>query len=135
QAHGERHPEMQEVAIVFDGLKSELLMHMRKEEEILFPLIREMERTSRVPQFHCGSLGMPIGVMEAEHENAGRALETTRRLTNESAPPADACNKFLALLSSLEELETDMHEHVHKENSILFPAAQRLENALVASAQ
>jgi regulator of cell morphogenesis and NO signaling len=130
RGHGERHPEMLEVLGIFDGLKDEMMMHMRKEEEILFPLIREMERTSRPPHFHCGNLGMPIGAMEVEHETAGRALEAIRRLTNGFLPPAEACNTFRALLSALEELETDMHRHVHKENSILFPAAQRLEYEL-----
>jgi regulator of cell morphogenesis and NO signaling len=31
------------------------------------------------------------------------------------------------MLASLEELEADMHHHVHKENNILFPRAADLE--------
>jgi regulator of cell morphogenesis and NO signaling len=134
-AHGERHPELREVANVFDDLQSELLMHMRKEEEVLFPLIRQMEETDRVPSFHCGSLGMPISVMEHEHDNAGRALEDLRRLTGGHASPADACNTFRALLNALEDLEADMHQHVHKENNILFPAARACEERLTSGAR
>src|SRR5262249_50275658 len=118
---------MVEVAQVFAGLKDEMILHMHKEEAVLFPLIRELERTARRPEFHCGSLSAPIGMMEAEHDNAGRALERMRHLTNGYTPPADACNTFRALLAALQELELDMHEHVHKENSILFPSAQKCE--------
>ena len=130
RVHGERHPEMLQVAQVFQELKDEMMMHMHKEEEVLFPLIRKMEETSRRPQFHCGTLSMPIGVMEEEHENAGHALARMRELTHDYVPPADSCNTFRALLSTLEELESDMHEHVHKENNILFPAAQQRESEL-----
>ena len=34
------------------------------------------------------------------------------------------------LFDALEHLERDLHEHVHKENNILFPKAIRLERLL-----
>ena len=40
--HGESHPELIEVAILFSQVNDELLQHMKKEEEILFPAIKEL---------------------------------------------------------------------------------------------
>ena len=46
-----------------------------------------------------------------------------RALTDGYTPPPDACNTYRALLGGLAELEVDMHQHVHRENNILFPGA------------
>jgi regulator of cell morphogenesis and NO signaling len=68
--------------------------------------------------------------MVREHEDAGEALAQLRELTNGYTPPADACNTYRAMYDALHELERDMHQHVHKENNILFPKATRAEKLL-----
>ena len=96
---------------------------MQKEEQVLFPAIRDLE-AGRPAQSHCGSnLQGPISVMEHEHDNAGQALERMRTLSGDYTPPAEACNTFRAMLDALAELESDLHQHIHKENNILFPRA------------
>jgi regulator of cell morphogenesis and NO signaling len=55
-----------------------------------------------------------------------------RELTDDYAPPPGACNTYVVMLESLAHLEQDMHRHVHKENSILFPAALDAERRLRA---
>lgn len=118
------------------GLHSELSAHMMKEEMILFPLIQRMEeardRAAGLPAAHCGSIRNPIMVMEFEHDSAANALREMRRLTNDYTPPADACTTYRALLKGLEELEADLHLHIHLENNILFPRAAELEARLAA---
>ena len=79
---------------------------------------------------HCGSVGNPIEVMIEEHEHAGNAVAQIRALTDNYSCPADACNTYRALFDSLAHLERDLHEHVHKENNILFPKAIRWERLL-----
>ncbi|MCL4742627.1 MAG: iron-sulfur cluster repair di-iron protein [Phycisphaerales bacterium] len=116
KAHGDRRPEMHEVADVFKSFAAELNAHMMKEEQILFPAIRAVEAGQTIR-----GIGAPIAVMEQEHDDAGRALERMRELTNGYAVPMDACGTFRALLEGLRTLEADMHRHVHKENNILFP--------------
>lgn len=128
--HGERHPEMREALRVFMGLRSELESHMLKEEQVLFPMIRGLEQADGPMTFHCGSINNPIRMMEFEHDNAGDALARLRELTSDYTPPADGCNTFRATLSGLAELEQDLHQHIHKENNILFPRAARLEAEL-----
>ena len=66
-----------------------------------------------------------------EHEHSGDALAKMRALTGGFTPPG-ACNTYVAMLGGLAELEADTHAHVHKENSILFPMAVKLEGASVA---
>ncbi len=128
--HGERHRELEEVRRTFDGLRGELEEHMMKEERILFPSIVAMEQGGDGPM-HCGGIDRPIMVMEHEHDSAGRALATLRQLTKDYAVPPDACNTYRVMLASLEEMEKDLHEHISKENNILFPRALEMAAARV----
>jgi regulator of cell morphogenesis and NO signaling len=125
QVHGERHPEsLGPLGPVYARLKAELDEHMWKEENILFPLIRQMEQAKsgggtmpRIP------VAGPIQVMEMEHEAAGNALRKIRELSSDYQPPQDACNTYRGLFDGLKTLESDLHEHIHLENNILFPKA------------
>ncbi|MCL4216956.1 MAG: iron-sulfur cluster repair di-iron protein [Candidatus Hydrogenedentes bacterium] len=127
KVHGENAPYMQDVDRVFGNFRAELDSHMMKEECILFPAIRALEKDDKSAQFPFGSLSCPINTMEAEHEIAGDAMEAFSTLTNGYSPPEWACNTFRAALDGLAELEQNMHQHVHKENNILFPKALKLE--------
>jgi len=109
-AHGAAVPA---IAEVFEPMKAELEAHLMKEEMILFPLIR-----SGRP----GAMG-PIRVMLAEHDSAGEALERLRAMTGGYRAPSEACNTWRGLYAGLEELERDLHRHIHLENNILFPRA------------
>jgi regulator of cell morphogenesis and NO signaling len=130
RAHGERHPELHQVRDIFAEFKAELDSHMVKEEHILFPMCRKLDTATEMPSFHCGSIANPIRVMESEHDSAGDALAALRELTHDFTPPADACNTYRVMLDSLRMLEADMHQHVHKENNILFPRAVATEAEL-----
>ncbi len=121
--HGERHPELPEVRDVFAALRNELESHMHKEEQVLFPMIKQIEANAADAAGHCGTIENPIRMMEQEHDSAGDALGTLRSLTGGFAPPADACNTYHVMLDSLAKLEADLHLHIHKENNILFPRA------------
>ncbi|MEE8577861.1 MAG: iron-sulfur cluster repair di-iron protein [candidate division Zixibacteria bacterium] len=128
-AHSENHPELSQVAGTLNTLTAELTQHLAKEEEILFPIIRQMESTGN-PESHCGEVANPIQVMEMEHNNAGNALGSLRSLTNDYKAPADGCTTYQALFVGLSEMEFDIHQHILKESSILFPRAIALEKKL-----
>jgi len=129
--HGEHDPRLVKLASVFDAFVTELTSHMEKEETILFPLCRILEEGSfNSVNSHCGSIQNPISAMLAEHDDAGEALEQMSKLTDGFTAPADACNTFRAMLDGLAQLRRDMHQHVHKENNILFPKAIELETRL-----
>ena len=71
--------------------------------------------------------------MEMEHDQAGAALAKIRDLTDGFNPPDWACNTYRAMLDALAHLERDLHQHVHKENNILFPHAIALESQRLAT--
>lgn len=126
--HGDWCPYMREVLEVYVVFMDELTHHMMKEERVLFPMIRAIEAGDRHAAAHCGgTIANPIRVMEHEHDGAGDALAKMRELTSGFTPPPNACNTFRATLDGLRELEADMHQHVHKENNVLFPRALQLE--------
>ena len=131
---GQMYEYLVELAQVFNAFKAELDSHMRKEEVVLFPICRQLDSAGGPQRFHCGSVGNPIAVMVREHDDAGAALARMRELTNDYTPPPDACNTYRALFDALRQLEQDMHRHVHKENSILFPKAAEREAKLSGAA-
>jgi regulator of cell morphogenesis and NO signaling len=127
KAHGEAHPELARLQNVFAALRLELEPHMFKEEQVLFPAIGQLEQAIDRPAFPFGTVANPIRMMEHEHDDAGAALSQIQTITRGYEVPAGACNTYRALLSGLAELEADMHQHIHKENNILFPRALELE--------
>ncbi len=131
EVHGERHPELPKVRDAFAALRDELEQHMQKEEQVLFPMIKQLDSGATAAAGHCGTIENPIRMMEHEHDNAGDALGTLRTLTGGFAPPADACNTYRVMLDSLAKLEADLHQHIHKENNILFPKALAAEKQVV----
>jgi regulator of cell morphogenesis and NO signaling len=121
RVHGERHPEMVEVATLFGRFTDELFAHLDKEERVLFPAVRAIAEGRAI------DLSRPISVMLHEHDDAGALMHRLRELTWDFAPPEDACNTFRAALDGLEAFEKDLHEHVHLENNVLFPRVTRGE--------
>jgi regulator of cell morphogenesis and NO signaling len=134
RVHGHAWPENVEIANIFTALHHELHSHMMKEEEVLFPYIKRLseasERHHPSPAAPFGTVGNPIRMMESEHEEAGEAMASIRRLSRDFHPPEAACNTYRVLYKLLEEFESDLHRHVHLENNILHPRALALEQSL-----
>lgn len=125
--HGNDDPRLREVVDVFLAMAGELSAHTFKEDRILFPMIRQLEQAAATPAFHCGSVAHPIRQMELEHDEAGSALDRLRELTDDFTPPDWACNTYRAMIEALVSLELDLHQHIHKENNVLFPRALDME--------
>ena len=66
-------------------------------------------------------------MMMVEHDGAGDMLRRIRQLSGGFNPPADACVSYQTLYRALEDLEQDLHQHIHLENNILFPRAVEME--------
>ena len=122
QVHSSRHPELIRLKTVLRKLREDLELHLLKEEQVLFPLLRKLDSNSldlkmRVVQG-------PIRVMRNEHDEAGELLKEIRELTNSYVPPKDGCQSFQLLYKELRQLEEDTHLHIYKENNLLFPTLQ-----------
>ena len=134
RVHGDREARLESMGRIFGPFVQEMTQHMMKEEQVLFPAIARMASTGAKVAACFGSVAHPIAQMEAEHADAGSALEQLRALSDDFTPPDWACNTYRALLDGLHDLELNMHAHVHKENNILFPKAIRLEESLTGEA-
>ncbi|GAA4296096.1 iron-sulfur cluster repair di-iron protein [Aestuariibaculum suncheonense] len=132
RVHGERHPELFEVNELFTASAGELAQHMKKEELVLFPFVKklvnaELKQTAvEAPGF--GTVRNPIAMMMQEHDNEGVRFRKIAEITGNYTPPADACNTYRVTFAMLQEFEEDLHLHIHLENNILFPAAEKLES-------
>ncbi len=131
--HGDQHDWLTTLKEAYSRLRDELTPHMVKEEQVLFPAIRMIERSGKVPSFPFGSVDNPIRMMEHEHDEAGQALREIRSASSDFTLPEGGCNTFRAMLDGLRELESDLHQHIHKENNILFPRASRMAARLSGS--
>ncbi|WP_158002552.1 iron-sulfur cluster repair di-iron protein [Methyloterricola oryzae] len=128
--HGAAHPELADLNSCVRSLAADLVPHLRKEEEVLFPYVEGLEghvaQGTELPTACFGSVAAPISVMGREHEAVGDLLKQARSITRDYACPADACSSFSLLYQELEALESDLMRHIHLENNILFPRALRL---------
>ena len=122
--HGDRHPEFTEVADLFGRLGNELLLHLDREEKVLFPAIREAMKT-RSPEA-LKIIAEELPGMNGEHEFVGGTMDKINEITGEYKVPADGCNTYAVTFKLLREFEDDIHIHVHLENNILFPKSLNL---------
>lgn len=128
KVHGDNDPRLEGVAETLRGLAAELEVHTMKEERVLFPAIRALAQCDGLPPMPFGTLANPIHAMEADHDGAGDGLARLADLTDDYTPPEWACNTYQAFLDGLHDLELDLHQHIHKENNVLFPRAIEEEN-------
>lgn len=111
-------------------MKTELDLHMHKEELTLFPAIEEWERAAKAGDrapWSFGSLASLIRAMLSEHDSTADDLAETRRITCDYQIPPYACDTYRALFRGLEALERNLYFHMDLENNILFPRAMSLE--------
>ncbi|MGE5317740.1 MAG: iron-sulfur cluster repair di-iron protein, partial [Chloroflexota bacterium] len=129
--HGEGHPELSDVLMMFKDSAIALTNHMRKEELVLFPFIREMvnEGSPASDQMPLNSVTNPIRQMMIEHDTEGERFARMSAITNAYTVPSDGCNTYKLTMDMLKEFENDLHLHIHLENNILFPKALKLESA------
>jgi len=100
------------LAALLARMQAALESHMAKEEQVLFPLMRNGGHPM---------IAHPIGMMRHEHDEHGEELKALSALTHDATPPADACNTWRALYAGIGKLAEDLTEHMHIENNILFP--------------
>jgi regulator of cell morphogenesis and NO signaling len=100
------------LANLLERIAQHLEAHMRKEEQVLFPMMRRGGHPM---------ITQPIAVMLAEHDDAGENLRTLETLTNDFTPPQGACTTWRALYAGARKFADDLLTHIHTENNILFP--------------
>jgi regulator of cell morphogenesis and NO signaling len=127
EVHGTNHPEVVEIASIFEKVAADMDVHLKEEEEVLFPAVKRIEAASKAglepdPK-DVETIAGSLDQLTAEHDDVGEAVHTIRRLSRDYEIPPDACNTFSMAYRMLLEFEEDLHKHVHLENNILFPKA------------
>jgi regulator of cell morphogenesis and NO signaling len=130
EVHGAHHPEVIEIARIFDRIAADMKAHLREEEEVLFPAIRRIDSARKAgnePEpSDVATIRASLDKLDQEHDAIGDAVHAIRDISKGYAIPDDVCNTFAVTYRKLKEFEDDLHKHVHLENNILFPKAARL---------
>jgi len=116
--HGKDHPHLEELYNLYNLFQTELIDHTIKENNEVFPLIKEYEvnpSEELLAKIHDAN-----GNLEDEHETTGNLLKQIREITNDFEPPQGACNTYNMTYARLAELESETYDHIHLENNILF---------------
>ena len=133
--HGKNYPMLYSLGQLFETLKAELNVHFKIEEQVLFPYIKELAKLKdnliEKERMVFITIANPIQMMEIDHEAAGALLAEMRKVTDGYELPKRACNSFQLLFHKLQNLESDLHQHIHLENNILFPKALLLQNEIL----
>lgn len=112
RVHGPQHRELFQVYQLFGRLKTELEQHLLKEEMFLFPELTKGENQVKIKELSHEII--------KEHESAGEILKSLREITKDYTVPSDGCETYYKTFSLLEDIESDLHEHIHLENNILL---------------
>ena len=100
-----------------EALEEDLLPHLMKEEQILFPYIVKLEgnpRQNYAPDF--GSIANPIRVMGNEHKSVIKLLVRLRELTSDYQIVTEDQSGLSPLFSILGELDRDLVTHIQLES-------------------
>jgi regulator of cell morphogenesis and NO signaling len=138
-SHAERIPELIAIDRLMDDLHGDIIAHIEKEENVLFPYVAYLLQPQGVAA-PSGSkcfrrVSQPVQMMMNDHESALRILAELNRLTNGFQAPAGACATHVSLCTGLRAFEEDLKRHIYLEDDILFPRAMELEDQAAVSAQ
>ncbi len=104
------------VRAVFSNLSAHLWEHLQKKEDVLLPTILSGNGWSARHSFK---------EMRESHEKLSQHLDILHRLTAGFAVNSTMCAAEKALMTSLQELATDVAAQLHMEHNILYPRALR----------
>lgn len=134
--HRKKYPELEEIEVIIKKFLREIPPHMKQEEEIFFPYIKQIFYAHKNKESYARllirTLRKPLEeVMLKEHETTGTSLHRLRAITNNYTPPDNACIAHKVTFSKLKELDNDLVQHIHLESNILFPKAIAMEQELL----
>lgn len=134
--HRKKFPHLAELAVIMKKMMKEIPPHMKREEEIIFPYIKQIFYAWKNKESYASllirTLRKPVEeVMEGEHEAVGEQLQRIREITDHYSLPEKPCITHKVTFSKLKELDQNLVQHIHLENNILFPKAIAMEKELL----
>jgi len=132
--YGNEIRELIEIDKLIQEISDEMLEHMKNEETILFPYIKQLleaKRNNKSINISQSPLNAPIDALEDDHSKVGKTFKRISFLTNNYKIPQNACNTVKVLYVKLQQFEEELYKHIHLENNILFPKAKKLERTFL----
>jgi len=118
--HGEKHGDfLQNLANIFDNLKTKLEKHLKVEEDIVFAYVRNPDKAN-------GCTKQLLADLQKEHQETAEILNQIKSFTSNYELPDYACASFAKMYADLETLTDDLHAHIHLENTVLYPRLEKL---------
>ncbi|CAN5419393.1 hypothetical protein BH09BAC6_BH09BAC6_23290 [soil metagenome] len=132
RANGDKYPEINKVAEIFENAGKSLTANMLKEGETVFPYITKLSDAYRKGIIFNKPLSGPTAAtdykMGVGDEKITEAFRLIRRLTNNYKLPPYVSNSYSILYKLLQEYEDDVLLYLHLKNNILFPAVIKMES-------
>jgi len=133
--HEKKLPDINKVSEIFNQLSSLLRIHIKHEDEIIFPYIRQITDAYRRNEVY-GSLFVrtlrkPLNNIQSEHIEIEKSANELKDLTNEFTLPAKACTTHKLLYRKLSGFYDNLMQHKYLETKLLFPKAISIENRLL----
>ena len=131
EIHGANHPELIQISRIFEGVANDMLGHLGKEEDALFPNIQKILAAEK-NNFEgvLEPVSWLIQGMETEHKFVGDEMQRIAKLSANFTPPADGCITYQITFKKLKEFEENLIQHVHLENDILFKGIIEVEKKM-----
>lgn len=134
RVHGKNHPALIKIAELFKTATDDLIPHLKKEELVLFPNVRDLlnRKESVNPEELRPKFEQVMNHLSDEHNHEGELFREIAALSNDYQEPDEACNTWRVAFAKLKEFEEDLHFHIHLENNILFKGLrQKLGDIMV----
>lgn len=110
--HGDHEEAPLGLTAALIALAEDLDGHMMKEEEVLFPLMRQGGHPM---------IAHPIAAMRHDHDRADGLMRDVLAVTRNLTLPEGACRSWTALYTGLRKFADDLTAHMSLENDVLFP--------------
>ena len=137
--HGEHAPELVAFDRLMDQLQGEMIAHLEKEENVLFPYVVHLDQHLGLARPLASScfrrVSQPVQMMMNQHKSALRILGELRSLSNEFTAPEWACATHVSFHTGMRAFEQDLKHHIYLEDDILFPRAVELESSILSRVQ
>jgi regulator of cell morphogenesis and NO signaling len=130
-----REPAFAEIEQIMVELQGEIITHIEREENVLFPYIAYLDQPPGIAppgsSAHFRKVSQPVLMMMNDHDSALQILRRLDRLTNGFRAPADAASAQVLFCTGLHSFEQNLQHHIHLEDDFLFPRAIELEDQIL----
>lgn len=109
---------------------------MQREEDVLFPYIRQIAHAHEDRESYAAllirTLRKPVEeTINRNNDQVAGILSAVRELTNNYSIPSSACTSHKVVFAKLRELDNDLSQHYYLEHSVLFPRALAIEKEVL----